>query len=806
MKKNITWAIAFFLMALVQSARAQINDACLIKELEQSGYIHRPLPLNKNNSVEYKGLRKKVINGKALCTDVNLWKAYGPGKLEKENDKAIKLIVPREVKDWSNSDHAVYGYTTAVYPLSGSNWNKYNRISFRIYPDCEGPDELQLSLYLYNDGKLKIPDEYGREGSHEIHVRNHQWNDCFLEIAELPRDKMKQLAFGVTSFGRDRGMSANLCFKIKDIRLEQIENPEHVSGWIPSNLNICYSTSGYPLNGEKIALMNTNNKIQKFQLIDEKGKIVFEQRTYKQKSTIGEFTVLDFSSFKNSGTFMLQIGNIKTLPFRIGTNVWNNSVARVLNFIFCERCGYAVPGIHSSCHADIIAAHNGRSLSFCGGWHDAGDMSQQALQTGEVVFDLLEVANKMKNKDINLYYRLREEAEWGLDFVLKCRFGDGYRATSVGMGIWTDNLLGTQDDTPARVHNHPFDNFLLGGIEAYAAMSINDDNMLKCELIKAAKEDFEFAMKEHLRTGFRPFIYFWEHSYNTSESQYMATASWAASMIYKLTNNQYYADKAKEFIDYVLICQRIEPLKDKDNICGFFYRDKSKKIITHFNHQSREQIYMQALCLLCETQSKNPDYMKWRNAIILYASYLKKIVRYTLPYGMIPSGVYGINEAKDSLSFNVQHLMAGKNAVSDYIAQLKQGIKLDEGHYLKIFPVWFSFRGNNAVLLSMGKAAAICANYLHDSELSAIAERQLEWIVGKNPFGQSLIYGEGQHYTQQYAALPGEMTGEISVGIQTKYNEDKPYWPQENNATYKEVWLTSAGKWLSLVSELINNH
>lgn len=32
-------------------------------------------------------------------------------------------------------------------------------------------------------------------------------------------------------------------------------------------------------------------------------------------------------------------------------------------------------------------------------------------------------------------------------------------------------------------------------------------------------------------------------------------------------------------------------------------------------------------------------------------------------------------------------------------------------------------------------------------------------------------------------------------------DSDEPYWPQINNACYKEVWLTSAGKWLSLIAE-----
>jgi hypothetical protein len=118
-----------------------------------------------------------------------------------------------------------------------------------------------------------------------------------------------------------------------------------------------------------------------------------------------------------------------------------------------------------------------------------------------------------------------------------------------------------------------------------------------------------------------------------------------------------------------------------------------------------------------------------------------------------------------------------------------------------MFYVWFSFKGNAAVHLATGKAAALCGKFLRDSELLDIAEQQLFWIVGKNPFGQSLIYGEGSNYAQQYCALPGEMVGEIPVGMQSRFNEDIPYWPQFNTATYKEVWGASAGKWISLISE-----
>lgn len=792
---------------------AQESPGQMKEIIEQSGIIHRPLPLDVSRSLEEAGLQKEVLASTPLCSMKTLegWHHYGIGKISRSTERSItgdgslRLTTPTDRPDWKNSDHAVYGYSQATFDVKGANWEKYNRIFFHIYPDCEGSRNVHLNLYIHNDGTLKIPDEYGREGAHEINLVNRQWNKCYLEITELPRDKVTRLTFGATAFGRDRTTGRTLEFYIDGIELQQVANPEVVSGWMPEEGRIVYSTSGYTGQGDKIAITTpqTGSSDKKFRLVDAgNGQPVYEGSIRNEQTAIGSFGILDFSGFRQAGNYRLQTDGFTTSAFRIGENIWENSVWKALNFIFCERCGYPVPGKHDHCHADIYATHNGRTVAYNGGWHDAGDMSQQTLQTGDVMFALFEMANKVKGKDVLLRQRLLEEAKWGLDFILKCRFGDGYRASSAGMAIWTDNMTGNEDDTPARVHNNPFDNFLLAGMEAYAAGSIDDDPALQESLVRTAKEDFEFALKAHQETGYGNFKIFWEHSYNTSESQYMATASWAASQLFRLTGENGYARLAADFARFVLSCQRNTPLKDKDRLCGFFYRDRSRKVITHFNHQSREQVYMQSLIALCETQPAHPSYGKWKNAIELYASYLKSITRYSQPYRMIPSGVYHVDEAKDSLSFYAQHLFPGKQAVSDYTRQLENGIRLDKEHYLRIFPVWFSFRGNTAIHLAMGKAAALCGNFLNDGELKEIAEEQLRWTVGKNPFGQSLMYGEGDRYAQQYAALPGEMTGELPVGIQTKYNEDKPYWPQCNNATYKEVWMTSAGKWLSLIAEL----
>lgn len=96
--------------------------------------------------------------------------------------------------------------------------------------------------------------------------------------------------------------------------------------------------------------------------------------------------------------------------FEIGERVEDSAVWKALNFIFCERCGYPVPGKHGRCHRDVTVEHEGRILNFCGGWHDAGDMFLQMLQTAEVAQELFELAGRVYEKADGLTGREKDES------------------------------------------------------------------------------------------------------------------------------------------------------------------------------------------------------------------------------------------------------------------------------------------------------------------------------------------------------------------------------------------------------------
>ncbi|MBQ0025493.1 MAG: glycoside hydrolase family 9 protein [Bacteroidales bacterium] len=811
MKRFFIPALAM-LIAAPSLSFAQIDEQ-LKQDIIESGYVHKPLTLRDDKSIEAAAAQKKVISSKVLCNMESLegWSHKGHGSMaltdERSKDGGHSLRMLAETMPEGKTIGMGRGSSYAIFNVGGADWREYNRVSLSIFPSCEGARSIYLTLCFENDGAVKVPDRFGREGLHEINLKNNQWNECSVEISGLSRDRITKIQLVIETFGKDVTMGDFLQFDIDDIRLETVENPEAVRGWTPAENRIVFSNSGYTTGAEKSAVVNLKDDNGTFRIKDYKtGRTVYKGKISERDYRIGNFRTIDFSSLTKPGQYVIEAGGVTTWPFYIHDDVWENSAWRVVNFLFCERCGYPVPGKHGECHADLHAEYNGKVFPLNGGWHDAGDMAQQTLQSGEIAYSLLQMAQTAKRKgNVNLYRRMMEEGLWGIDFLLRSRLGDGYRAMSWGTNLWTDRILNTKDDADRRqinVNDGAYENFVLSGIEAYAAMVIDDDPELVTNLTKVAQEDFWYAKKRFDKYGFAELgMVARGHAKNTPESQYRASVSWAASMIYKLTGDKRYAEQAAEFIKMPMECQQKEAIGG--GIKGFFYGDKDRHSGVHYSHKSSDYAFMEAFAALCETQSEHPDYNKWMDAIRLYAGYLKQIMAYVQPYGMVPSGIYNINEFNYPELFYPWQLGAPRDSTAGeiYRRQLENGIKLDNENYLRFFPVWYSFKGNTVVSLATGKAAAICARVLGDKQLKEIAERQLSWVVGYNPFGQSLIYGEGSNWCQQYCALPGEVVGEIPVGMQAYFDEDAPYWPQINTATYKEVFGLTASRWLMLVSE-----
>lgn len=780
------------------------------QDLLASHNLHKPLAVNKEESFESESLKKeKILQQVPILGE---WEQVGRGNFVKDGS-LIHLKSPARFEiypaDWpQDGDYTSFGMIGAKRTFLNENWETFNQLKLVVTSHCKNIINPAITVSFTNDGKIKVPDKYEREGHHVINLENKQTREYRLNISNLSRDAISKLEITFNANGSYMDLPADWDIVVEKIFLETNQENSNVKGWQILKNDLSYSHIGYPKESTKTVIAHSELVGEKFLLIDEKkSEVIYKGHFQKFDKTVGTYSVADFSDYKIKGQYFLQVGDLKTKIFKIDDyeNLIKTSLWKSLNFVFCERCGCPVSGIHGTCHQDIFAEFNDRKIIFNGGWHDAGDLSQQLVQSAEVTLGIFELAAKVKNSDPVLHARLLEEGEWGLDFIFKTRLGNGYRVTSAGVSRWTDNQIGSMDDARARVHNSPYDNFLITGILAKIYLALSAEADLREKIASILEIDYEDALTEFEKDPFKHEPISWEHTYSTSKSTYLATMIWTAALLYQITDKVDYQLFAEQKLVELLDCQENEGISlfDGSLLKGMFYRDEEKKVFQHFNHQAREHLYAYALAEAQKIVTDKSLSVKLLAAISNYGDYLKYLMNFTAPYPMIASGIYEKNEWQDKESFDKQHLLVGPEAKIEFQEQLVAGEQIAENYYIKRFPVWFSFRGNNAIVLSMAESAAILGKILADKSLTEIAYQQMEWLIGKNPFGQSMMFGEGHQFSEMYTISSGEIVGEMPVGVKTFENEDAPYWPQFNNATYKEVWVGLAGKWFALVSKLL---
>ena len=698
----------------------------------------------------------------------------------------VRLTTPVEA-DVKNVDYGRgWGLATLFRDCNGEDWSDYNRLVFRVYPDLPGFRVVSLCIYLYTDDTddVRMPNDVTREGLHFVCLKNQEWNTVDWEFPELVRRRVKGISFQYRLQGAEPGAADVISLDFTDVRLQRVA-ADHARGWVPEKGEITFSHSGYLPKAEKTAVAS-GLACDRFKVIrSADGSSAFSAKIRTVVDHTGTYQVLDFSDLKKEGRFFLKAGDVITRPFTISDTVWKNSVLKTLDFFYSQRCGYPVPGIHDICHQDLMCEHNGLRKVMNGGWHDAGDVSQGLNNTSEAVYAMLCLAEHTKNEDPDLYELALDEARWGAEWVLKTRFSDGFRASWLTMDFWTKGFLGDNDDIIHKAVRTTWDNMLCAGTEAkiYTVFREEDASFAERSLL-AAKQDYLWAEEDLMHPeSARPGM---EYVFIVSQ------ACISAILLHEATGETRYLEDAKRYAKEVLSCQEHELQDFRVPLRGFFYTDPTHAAIVHSQHRSFEHAPFTALQMI---QAYCPD-VAYVESLRLYGEYVKTVVGATSPYGMIPASIYKLSEIRDDDPRSWFSCPSAEEARK----QIRNGIRLSDDAYLRCFPVWYGFRGNSGITLTQARGILACWQVLRDPELLRIVQHALEWHVGRNPFNQSLIWGEGYNCSPQYTAMCGYMTGSFPVGVETQREEDIPYYPHAACYNYKEVWVFPATRWLSIMA------
>lgn len=781
--------------------------------IDLSHDAHQIMPVNERETTDYRLRQKPVIQSRLLDDMQSLehWKPLTPyARIELSSEHvldgktSLKFTAKSNLPTWlpGRGLGRIYAEPGAMRIINHENWESWNRLSLWIWPHVPGMKSLCVRVQLYNEGEHPVPDRYFREGAHNVSLKADQWNHITVEIPHVHRDNVVGVAVEYDMCGHEFDTVDTCEWYLSRLELQKVD-ADVCEGWIPGPGRIAFSGSGYlPYETKQAIAADTLQADTFFVLETETGREVLRKPIQRQNG----LCIMDFSELTDCGRYLLIAGENSTRAFDISPTVWDASIWKVLHFYLSQRCGMDIPGKHRACHCDLLLKHpDGRAIVANGGWHDAADLAQGMNNTADGTAALFLLARSLENESglrLRLHDRVLEEARWGLDYVLKVRFGDGYRSSYSSTSIWTDGIIGTEDDIVSIPTTSPFTNFVSAYAEALGAYALRQiDPVLSRYALGVAREDFGFAQAGSKGDVNLPF----NNDPGTADVKLYAAAVSAAAELCR-AGLQECKEEAVRYARLLMECQQTYmPDWDKP-IRGFFWGDRAHRIPWHHAHHSFEQYLTAGLCTLCELFPDHPDYPMWMNALRLYCEYSRTAAQYTAPWGMLAEGVYHEDEAFCYPEETLAGIIAGdEDNLRAFKQQVHQGVPLGKGYYLRRFPVWFSFRGNLNVLLSQAAALAAAANATGDREALSLVQRQLEWTVGKNPFAQSLIYGEGYDWTDEYAVQPGQTIGQMPVGIQTLDDRDAPYWPQVCTATYKEVWICPANKWMWVMAHVLKN-
>ena len=750
--------------------------------LRKTLYAGKAMPAPANYSAEPRWLAKPVSARMVLSAGRSLENVENQSKgtmklCEREGRPAIRMEYPAAEPGGAS------GWSGLALKLKGLDCGAFNRVSAWVRAECPGLRYFYIHITPRNGGVNRNEDS---EGFHTATIPQNEWFRIVFEIPFFHRDAMEEISFYCTQIGAPEGIAdENIRFYLGEVAMEAV-SADACRGWNTDG-RIAYCHGGYFTRGRKYAL--TQAAADSFRLEDAAtGATVYEARTQAAAEPIGNFTVMDFTPFQTEGEFRLRIGDEVTEPFRVDDHPFDSALAKVLNYFAQERCGTAVDGVHEICHLNVFSRHpDGRRLSIAGGWHDAGDLSQSSSNTSEVALSAMAAAAAVRARDPELADRLLAEARWGLQWLLRTAFGDGYRSSWTQLSVWTRNIEGAPDDVFRNATRSAFTNLMAAAAEAKGAEAFRTSDPYFADwCLRSAARDFGFGMAPGEKE-----ISCWP--------EYCGAALLAASALYDAGGDRECLRRAEPLARRMLACQQVAPVGEELRLNGYFNKDEKSGRPTTYNDE-REHLTVLGLMRFAQRTQNEALRADCTAALRRFCDYLRALAGANAPYGVLPAHIFDINEIRDRRPANMTDEQFAE-ADAHWRALVQNGIRMDNRRYLRRMPVPIHGMAYFMPPLSRAKIAAEAAKWLGEEDLRELAVRQLEWMLGLNPFSSSCVYGEGYNGHPLYVSFSGQFTGAVPCGIKSFGDDDTPYWPTTTYCIYKEVCVVPAALFLWLMSD-----
>ncbi|MEX1239069.1 MAG: glycoside hydrolase family 9 protein [Cyclobacteriaceae bacterium] len=560
------------------------------------------------------------------------------------------------------------------------------------------------------------------------------------------------------------------------------------------NVSLLVNQIGYAPQAAKVCVVK-GGMDEKFEVVSlETQKVVYEGLFKPDSGDFGEYSIGDFSKLRQEGHYYLRSDTLRSYPFEISRSIYKPPMKLIVGYFSFQRCGSSLTGYLSPCHLDDgVRIDNGKHQDVTGGWHDASDLRKWV---GATIYGIIGLAKTYELQDENdrIKEKILEELMWGNQYFLKMQEPQGYVMSFIGGDVkkhsdsnrWTDNEIGEEGGDLMMVRpsaGKSLNETLVFGpkddrvIETKPLDILGQFNFVTAEAIMAriAKTSNAHYSQKCLQAAIKCFD--WSTRSNHENNTGVIGASIQASIeMYKTTKQDIYKNFA---IEQASRLKKLQANIQEGNVGGFFYTSTS-------NQEPHKDIWhgcleFISLCDLIQTFPSHKDVSSWKEAIKKYSNQYLLFISQKNGFGIIPYGLYSKADT------------GGGRKVGNYSYR----------YFMEPDPTWWV--GINSNLASAGVGLMKAGRILDDPKLKALAQRQLDWIIGVNPFNSSTIAGVGYNHPKHFAGssfspLTPVLPGAVFNGLGGS-DADQPI-TGNGNWQISEYWTPMVAYTIWLMAEL----
>ncbi|MFB3921939.1 MAG: glycoside hydrolase family 9 protein [Terriglobia bacterium] len=447
----------------------------------------------------------------------------------------------------------------------------------------------------------------------------------------------------------------------------------------------------------------------------------------------GPCLTADFSDLDRPALYQITVGGEHSIQFPVQDEVWRRTVRKAFGYYRYQRCGVEVPGVHPACHLDDARRRDtGEHVDVVGGWHDAGDLRKWmdvTMLNGLALLNL-DRNNPDPRPADPTRQQILEEVKFGNTYFLKMQDRDGGVWADAAGGVngdnsdnhWTDNVVGTADDryiNPAKRSGTAAVFAALQGLIGQCYAQADPDYARRC-----------------LEAGVRAWKAFPEAPKATQDIAWWAMA---ACELYRATQDEDFRRHAYLLGRALVNQQNTTFIAEQRQVRGFWMNGEQP-----FMDIVDSAVPPLALLELYTAFPDAEDRTKWLDSVRLYLD------EYVLPmtarnaYHIMPLGVFIGSPTPETY-----RPLAGRLTYRYFHPVRKQ----------------YWWQGANCHLASHALVLGRAFLLTQKREYVDLAYRQLEWIMGANPFAACMMTGEGMRNPYPHSRFIGLIPGGIMNGI-----------------------------------------